>query len=62
MSKEKRIERDSVCKNFESKYPSLPEGILSEGGSKEEGSVRELSSLILTFKVFGDSIRKGLIP
>jgi len=28
-SKETRIERDRVCGNFESKYPSLPEGILT---------------------------------
>jgi hypothetical protein len=28
-SKESRIERGSVCRNFESKNPSLPEGILT---------------------------------
>ena len=28
-SKESRIERGSVCGNFESKNPSLPEGILT---------------------------------
>ena len=28
-SKETRIERDSVCKTFESKNPSLPEGVLT---------------------------------
>lgn len=29
MSKGSRIDRDSVCKNYESKYPILPEGILT---------------------------------
>ncbi len=28
-SKESRIERDSVCRNFESKNPNLPEDILT---------------------------------
>ena len=29
MSKETRIDRDSVCGNFESKNPTLPEGVLT---------------------------------
>ena len=29
MKKNSRIERDSVCGKFASKYPSLPEGVLT---------------------------------